>query len=174
MKTKLISVALCAIFAFALTSCGSSKSSSSSTSSSDIASTVMSALAGAPSSSAGQAGASAGTSIKNLYTNYKSAGKLDMTNMNNILNAATLATSVAQIKDNYKDKAFYKDFALGMVSSATSLITNSNVDNTITSLKNMDLSSFQNIGSSVAGTANTVANTASAVSSLTSLFQSFK
>lgn len=140
----------------------------------------MSALAGAPSSSAGQAGASAGTSIKNLYSNYKSAGKLDMTNMNNILNAATLATSVAQIKDNYKDKTFYKDFALGMVSSATSLITNSNVDNTITSLTNMDLSAFTNSSaatstvSKVANTANTVANTASAVSQLTSLFQSFK
>lgn len=172
------------MFAFSLVSCKSSKSTSTATASSSnstIQETVAGMLGvGAPSSSAAQqAGKNAGSSILNLYNAYKAEGKLDMSNVNNLLNCATLATSVMQIKDNYKDKTFYKDFATGMVSSATSLITSANVDNTISSLLNTDLSGLTSLAntvsstaSSVSNTANTVANnanTTSAISALTSL-----
>lgn len=186
---KVISTVVCLAMAFTLVSCGSSKSSTTSTSSSSanssIASTVATMLGAAPATSAAQqAGTNAGSAILSLYKNYKAAGKLDMSNTSNILSAIQLATSALQIKDNYKDAGFYKDFATGMVASATNLITNNNVGNTINTLVNTDFSSLSALGSQITGAANQVsnatvkaassANTATAVSALNALLGSLE
>ena len=92
-----------------------------------------------------------GTSLASLYTAYKSAGKLDLNNANNLLNLATLATNAAAIKGNLKNTTFYKDFAAGAVGS-TAMITNSNVNTLINTVSGLDLNSL------VTNTKNNVSN----------------
>ena len=62
----------------------------------------------APATSEGQA---AGVALKALYTQYKADGKLDMANLTNIMNLATLANNVKDLKGQTNKSAFYKDFA---------------------------------------------------------------
>ena len=91
-------------------------------------------------------GKAAGSALKSLYTQYKADGKLDMSNLNNIMNAATLATNVKGLKGQTDKTTFYKDFAAGLIVGSNNLITQSNstaVMSGLTSLvNNVDLSAL--------------------------------
>jgi hypothetical protein len=91
-------------------------------------------------------GKAAGSALKSLYTQYKADGKLDMSNLNNIMNAATLATNVKGLKGQSDKTTFYKDFAAGLIVGSNNLITQSNstaVMSGLTSLvNNVDLSAL--------------------------------
>ena len=60
-------------------------------------------------------GQASGAALRNLYTQYKTDGKIDMTNINNILNLAALSQCIGELKDaGTVDKSDYiKDFATG-------------------------------------------------------------
>ena len=51
-------------------------------------------------------GKAAGSALKSLYTQYKADGKLDMSNLNNILNMSTLASNVKGLKEMTDKSAF--------------------------------------------------------------------
>lgn len=89
-------------------------------------------------------GQAAGAALKSLYGQYKVDGKLDMSNLTNIMNLTTLATNVQGLKDQTDKSAFYKDFASGLILGSGSLVTaknSSNVMSGLTSLvNNVDLS----------------------------------
>ena len=91
-------------------------------------------------------GKAAGSALKSLYTQYKADGKLDMSNLNNIMNAATLATNVKGLKGQSDKTTFYKDFAAGLILGSNNLVSQTNstaVMSGLTSLvNNVDLSAL--------------------------------
>ena len=89
-------------------------------------------------------GQAAGAALKSLYTQYKADGKLDMGNLNNLLNLTTLATNIQGLKGQSNKGAFYKDFASGLVLGSNNLVTSENSTSVMSGLtdlvENVDLS----------------------------------
>lgn len=135
-------------------------------------------------------GKAAGAALKSLYTQYKADGKMDMSNLTNIMNLATLANNVKDLKGQTDKSAFYKDFAAGLILGSGSLITQTNstaVMNGLTDLvSNVDLSGLTTAATSAtdkaasaltaatgkAGTA--VANATEIASSVSNILNLFK
>ena len=124
-------------------------------------------------------GKAAGSALKSLYTQYKADGKLDMSNLNNIMNAATLATNVKGLKGQSDKTTFYKDFAAGLITGSNNLVTQTNsnaVMNGLTSLvNNVDLSALQGNASEIASKGGEALKNASAISeSVSGILNLFK
>lgn len=82
-------------------------------------------------------GKAAGSALKSLYTQYKADGKLDMSNLNNIMNAATLATNVKGLKGQTDKTTFYKDFASGLILGSENLVSQTNSTAVMSGLTNL-------------------------------------
>ena len=130
--------------------------------------------------SAGTTGGQAsGAALKNLYTQFQADGKLDVTNINNVVNLATLANGIQGLKNQDDKSAFYADFAKGLVLGSGNLISNTtapSITNTLSGLANTDLSALTNaataaISSGLAGTqtGNTQTNQGAGLSQLAGL-----
>lgn len=118
-------------------------------------------------------GQAAGAALKALYIQYKADGKkLDMSNLNNMINLATLAGCVENLKGMNNKSTFYMDFAKGLITGSGNLVNNKNstsVMNGITNLvNNVDISGLTNKTSTVTENANEIANS---VSSILNLFK---
>lgn len=127
-------------------------------------------------------GKAAGSALKSLYTQYKADGKLDMSNLNNIMNAATLATNVKGLKGQTDKTTFYMDFASGLILGSENLVTSATSSNVMSGLSNLannvDLSSLTEAATTAATNAATSAaakvvdsETTSAISSILSLLK---
>ena len=127
-------------------------------------------------------GKAAGSALKSLYAQYKADGKLDMSNLNNIMNAATLATNVKGLKGQTDKTTFYKDFASGLILGSENLVTSATSSNVMSGLSNLannvDLSSLTEAATTAATNAATSAatkvvdsETTSAISSILSLLK---
>ena len=107
----------------------------------------------AAASAATSNGQAAGAALKALYTQYKADGKIDLSNINNIMNLAALANNVKDLKGKTNKSAFYKDFAAGLMTGSNSLVTSSNstaVMNGLSKLvNNVDLTVLQGKASEV-------------------------
>ena len=121
--------------------------------------TVVDAIT--PATSSGKA---AGAALKSLYTQYKADGKMDMSNLTNIMNLATLANNVQGLKGQDNKTAFYKDFASGLILGSGSLITQTNSTAVMTGLtdlvSNVDLSGLTTAATSATAKAATAVNAA--------------
>ena len=82
-------------------------------------------------------GQAAGAALKALYGQYKADGKLDMSNLTNLVNLAALATSVQNLKGQTDKSAFYKDFAAGLITGSNNLVTESNSSSIMSGLTNL-------------------------------------
>ena len=106
-------------------------------------------------------GKAAGSALKSLYTQYKADGKLDMSNLNNIMNAATLATNVKGLKGQTDKTTFYKDFASGLILGSENIVTSATSSNVMSGLSNLannvDLSSLTEAATTAATNAATSA-----------------
>ena len=128
-------------------------------------------------------GQAAGAALKSLYTQYKTDGKLDMANITNIMNLATLANNVKDLKGQTNKSAFYKDFATGLVSGSNNLVSSSNSNAVMSGLTNLvdnvDLSALQGKATDVVsnvskkGTA-AIENANQIASSVTGILKLFK
>lgn len=109
-------------------------------------------------------GKQAGAALKSLYTQYKTDGKMDMSNLTNIMNLATLANNVQGLKGQDNKTAFYKDFASGLILGSGSLITQTNSTAVMTGLtdlvSNVDLSGLTTSATSATAKAATAVNAA--------------
>ncbi len=163
--------------AIMMASCGfMQNSTSNNTSSQATASKQQTVQTGNAAISAGQG---AGNALQALYAQYKTDGKYDYKNMQNVLNTVTLVANCEGLKDNYKDKTYLKEFGKGMIASSLGLVTQNNVQTVTNSLVEM-VKSNENVqnattkvqegASSAASYANTAAQYASSISSLLSLF----
>lgn len=88
----------------------------------------------APATSDGQA---AGVALKALYGQYKADGKLDMSNLTNLMNLAALATSVENLKGQTDKTTFYKDFVKGLISGSNNLVNADNSTSIMSGLQNL-------------------------------------
>ena len=88
----------------------------------------------APATSEGQA---AGVALKALYGQYKTDGKLDMSNLTNLMKLAALATSVQNLKGQTDKTTFYKDFVKGLITGSNNLVNENNSTSIMSGLQNL-------------------------------------
>ena len=88
----------------------------------------------APATSEGQA---AGVALKAHYGQYKTDGKLDMSNLTNLMNLAALATSVQNLKGQTDKTTFYKDFVKGLITGSNNLVNENNSTSIMSGLQNL-------------------------------------
>lgn len=128
-------------------------------------------------------GQAAGAALKALYSQYKADGKLDMANLSNIMNLATLANNVKDLKGQTNKSAFYKDFATGLVSGSGNLVTSANTTSVMSGLTNLvnkvDLSALQGKATDVVNNVSTkgtaaVENATEIANSVTNILNLFK
>lgn len=110
-------------------------------------------------------GQASGAALRNLYTQYKTDGKIDMTNINNILNLAALSQCIGELKDAGKvDKSEYvKEFATGLILGSNNLVNQTNstpVVGGLTNLAGINLSSVTTAAAGLLANGITTANAA--------------
>ena len=124
-------------------------------------------------------GQATGAAIKSLYSQYKTDGRIDVTNINNVMNMVAVANGIQGLKGLDDKSSFYKDFAAGLIFGSNNLITN-NTSSAITGLlgglANQNLSgltgmattSINNaVSSAVSGVASTASGALSSISDKT-------
>ena len=133
--------------------------------------------------SAQTSGSTVGSALVGLYSQYKTDGKIDLSNTSNIINLATLASGVQTLKGQTSTSAasttansVLSQFASGLVSGSNNLVTTTvapTVTNTLTNLANTtDLSSIISAASKASSTVSSLSSTASEVSSTVSSLKS--
>ncbi len=114
------------------------------------------------------AGQTFGSSLLNLYSMYKQNGKIDVTNVNTMLQLAQLATATNNIKNNLKNTDFYLSFVQGAVLGSQQKITQNSAGSIINSLTGVN---FGNIAQAASGSGTVDASTVSSVTNaLSSVF----
>lgn len=130
-------------------------------------------------------GQQSGAALKSLYSQYKSDGKVDLANLNNVISMAQLVNGIQGLK-NVDDKSkFYGDFATGLILGSNNLVTQQTskpVTNTLQTLvQGTDLTAIAAAGLTAAAqsqqaqqvqqtattASNNVANTVQAISETT-------
>jgi len=165
MKAK-ISLAAIVMAGFILfAACGSTSSSSST-------SKPSSSTSSATTSVAYNAGRDVGSSMLSLYNQYKSAGKLDMQNMNTYLQILTLATAIQNNKDNLKtpNTTFYTQFVSGAVLGTQNKLSTSNAGVMINTLMGLNLGGITSAGSGSNVSTSTATNVLSGLTTILGLF----
>jgi hypothetical protein len=106
-----------------------------------------------------------------------------MANLTNIMNLATLANNVKDLKGQTNKSAFYKDFATGLVSGSGNLVTSANTSSVMSGLtslvNNVDLSALQGKATDVVSNVTTkgteaIENANQIASSVTGILNLFK
>lgn len=122
-----------------------------------------------------QAGSAAGSALRTLFTAYSQNGnKLDMSNPTNLLNIASLTSSIAGLKT--ADKDYKKSFAQGLVLGSSNLVTQNTSNNVLDQLtKIAGTVANSNQAQQAATTASSVAKDAGAIaSSVSNILSIFK
>ncbi len=105
---------------------------------------------GAKSGSASVSGQASGAALKSLYSQYKTDGQIDVTNLSNILMLSQLANGIQGLKDVDDKSAFYNDFAAGLILGSDNLVTKQNANPITSTLQSLasgtDLSSIAAAG----------------------------
>ncbi len=111
----------------------------------------VTAYAGSSTSTGYNSGVTAGKALNTLYKQYKTDGKLDTKNATNLVQLALLGTSISGLKGQDKSSDYVKDFNKGLVLGSAGLVstsTSSTISDTLSSLSNLDFSSFSSSSSS--------------------------
>lgn len=87
-------------------------------------------------------GNNAGSALLGLYSQYKTDGKLDLTNINNIINLATLASNCQGLKNNAADTG---SFLGGLISGSRKLVNQNNGSLVMEGLKKVAQANLNNI-----------------------------
>ena len=100
--------------------------------------------------SASVSGQASGAALKSLYSQYKTDGQIDVTNLNNIIMLAQLSNGIQGLKGVDDKSEFYNQFAEGLILGSDRLVTKntaSTVTSTLQSLANStDLSTIAAAG----------------------------
>ncbi|MCF0173084.1 MAG: hypothetical protein HUJ91_05070 [Bacteroidales bacterium] len=100
-------------------------------------------------------GTTAGKAIKSLLASYLTDGKIDTGNASNLIQLASLASSLQSLKGTTEKSADYSNFLTGLISGSKETVNKSNgasVMNALSSIANggMDLSSIFGLASKAA------------------------
>ena len=106
---------------------------------------IAQSLAGLGSSN----GITAGNVLTSLLSQSQNTGKLDTSDLNTMINLATLASSIQGLKGNVNNSNVFTDFAQGLVLGSNNKISKAN-SSTITTIlaglaNNVDLSSLASV-----------------------------
>ena len=118
-------------------------------------------------SAAYNTGSVVGQSLLGIYQQYKSSGKIDVTNPTTILQLLALSTQIETVKQNYKNASFYADFTKGAVLGSQNTVINSNIGGVVNALTGLNLSGITSGGGVPAS------NTTNVVNGLTTILNLF-
>lgn len=182
MKVKIVAALATALVL--ATSCGLLGTAPANTAAPSAADSGLAAVLGGT-----QTGNTAGSALLGLFTQYKADGKMDLTNVNNILNLATLVNNVKGLKTNNNSGSYLADFASGLIKGSKSLVNQNNstdVINGLVKLSGLNLNNITNTANTIASGTEQAAATAaqkinttssqvtSAVNTLSSIFSLLK
>lgn len=68
-------------------------------------------------------GQQSGAALKSLYSQYRNDGKVDLTNLNNIVSMAQLVNGIQGLGGVDDKSKFYTDFAAGLILGSNNLVT---------------------------------------------------
>jgi hypothetical protein len=113
------------------------------------------------------AGQQSGVALKALYTQYKADGKLDFSNLNNLLNIVNLSAQVQKITKAEQGTVDYSEFGKGLVAGSVNLVNELNqekVVNVLTEqLGNIDTSKITEVAGQAQTTVNNVTESINSV-----------
>ena len=113
------------------------------------------------------AGQQSGVALKALYTQYKADGKLDFSNLNNLLNMVNLSAQVQKITKAEKGTVDYSEFGKGLVAGSVNLVNEVNqaqvVEVLTQQLGNIDTSKITEVAGQAQTTVNNVTESINSV-----------
>ena len=113
------------------------------------------------------AGQQSGVALKALYTQYKADGKLDFSNLNNLLNIVNLSAQVQKITKAEQGTVDYSEFGKGLVAGSVNLVNDINKDQVVNvltqQLAKVDTSKLTEAAGKAQTTVNTVTETIGSV-----------
>ena len=113
------------------------------------------------------AGQQSGVALKALYTQYKADGKLDFSNLNNLLNIVNLSAQVQKVTKAEKGTVDYSEFGKGLIAGSVNLVNELNqekVVNVLTQqLANVDTSKLTEVAGQAQTTIGTVTESINSV-----------
>jgi hypothetical protein len=113
------------------------------------------------------AGQQSGVALKALYTQYKADGKLDFSNLNNLLNMVNLSAQVQKITKAEKGTVDYSEFGKGLVAGSVNLVNDLNKDQVVNvltqQLAKVDTSKITEVAGQAQTTVNNVTESINSV-----------
>lgn len=113
------------------------------------------------------AGQQSGVALKALYTQYKADGKLDFSNLNNLLNIVNLSAQVQKITKAEKGTVDYSEFGKGLVAGSVNLVNDLNKDQVVNvltqQLAKVDTSKLTEVAGQAQTTVNNVTESINSV-----------
>ena len=113
------------------------------------------------------AGQQSGVALKALYTQYKTDGKLDFSNLNNLLNIVNLSAQVQKITKAEKGTVDYSEFGKGLVAGSVNLVNDINKDQVVNvltqQLAKVDTSKITEVAGQAQTTVNNVTESINSV-----------
>ena len=113
------------------------------------------------------AGQQSGVALKALYTQYKADGKLDFSNLNNLLNIVNLSAQVQKVTKAEKGTVDYSEFGKGLVAGSVNLVNEVNqaqvVEVLTQQLGNIDTSKITEVAGQAQTTVNNVTESINSV-----------
>lgn len=113
------------------------------------------------------AGQQSGVALKALYAQYKADGKLDFSNINNLLNIVNLSAQVQKVTKAEEGTVDYTDFGKGLIAGSVNLVNELNqekVVNVLTQqLSKIDTSKITEAADKAQTTVNTVTESINSV-----------
>lgn len=113
------------------------------------------------------AGQQSGVALKALYTQYKADGKLDFSNLNNLLNMVNLSAQVQKITKAEKGTVDYSEFGKGLVAGSVNLVNDINKDQVVNvltqQLAKVDTSKITEVAGQAQTTVSTVTESINSV-----------
>ena len=113
------------------------------------------------------AGQQSGVALKALYAQYKADGKLDFSNINNLLNIVNLSAQVQKITKAEKGTVDYSEFGKGLVAGSVNLVNDINKDQVVNvltqQLAKVDTSKITEAAGKAQTTVNTVTESINSV-----------
>jgi len=128
------------------------------------------------------AGQQSGVALKALYAQYKADGKLDFSNINNLLNIVNLSAQVQKVTKAEEGTVDYTDFGKGLIAGSVNLVNELNQEKVVNmltqQLSKIDTSRITEAADKAQTTVNTVtesiANVKEASTSVMEIINLFK
>lgn len=132
--------------------------------------------------SASNSGTSVGAALLGLYTQYKTNGKIDLSNLGNLANLGTILANIGGLSN--ASSSFVDEFSAGLINGSSNLVNSVNsakIVSGLSSLANIDTTAILNAANAASAGATDAAKqlssnpeVASAVSSLVNILGQLK